>query len=75
MPIVGRRVGRVDAECFDGIDNVQHTFDFGSTGQPQQDVAARSYIEHSCAAPAGRDIPQNIDARRVTWSLRWRGRL
>jgi hypothetical protein len=28
VPIVGRCVGRVDAKRFDGVDNLQHAFDF-----------------------------------------------
>src|SRR6266702_4810273 len=63
VPIVGRCVGRVDAERLDGINNLQHAFDLGPTGQPQQDVAARPYIGHGCAALTARDSPQNIDAR------------
>jgi hypothetical protein len=63
VPIVRCGVGRVDAERLDGINNLQHAFDLRPTGQPQQDVAARPYIGHGCAALAGRDSPQNIDAR------------
>ncbi len=53
VPIVGRCVGRVDAERLDGINNLQHAFDLGPTGRLQQDVAAaRRYIGHGCAALA-----------------------
>jgi hypothetical protein len=52
VPIVGRCVGRVDAERLDGINNLQHAFDLGPTGQPQEDVAAGPYIGHGCATLA-----------------------
>ena len=45
VPIVGSCVGPVDAERLDGIDNLQYPFDLRPTGQPQQDLAARPYIQ------------------------------
>jgi hypothetical protein len=60
-PIVGRCVRRVDAERLDGIDNLQHAFDLGPTGQPQQDVAAGPYTR-----PKGRaDCAQSACAGDV----------
>ena len=63
MPIVGGGVGRIDAERLDGVGNLQHAFDLGPAGKPQQDVAAGPHVGHGHAALTGRDSPQDIDAR------------
>ena len=42
LPIIGRRVDRIDAERLNGIDELQHTLDLRTTGQPQQDLATRN---------------------------------
>ncbi len=63
VPIVRCCIGRINAERFDGVDNLQHAFDLGPTGKPQQDIAAWPHIGHGRAALPGRDGPQNIDAR------------
>jgi hypothetical protein len=34
LPIIGRRVDRIDAERLNGIDELQHTLDLRTTGQP-----------------------------------------
>ena len=63
VPIVVRGVGRVDAERLDGVDQLQHPFDFGPTGQPQQNVATGPHVGHGSAALARHDGPQDIDPR------------
>ncbi len=62
MPVVGRGVGRIDAERLDGIDQLQHALDLWPAGQPQQDFAARPDIGDSRAALARRDRSQDVDA-------------
>jgi hypothetical protein len=63
VPIVGGCVRRIDAERLDGVGNLQHAFDLGPAREPQEDVAAGPHIRHDRAALAGRDRPQNVDAR------------
>src|SRR5438105_1948939 len=63
LPIVERRVGRIDAEGFDAIDQVQHAFDFWPAGEPQQDLAAGSNVGHGRTTLVWRDGSQNVDAR------------
>ena len=53
-PIVGRGVGRIDAERFDNVDPLQHTFDLRPAG---------AHIGRGRAALAGRDSPDDVDAR------------
>jgi hypothetical protein len=63
MPIVGGGVGRIDVERLDRVCNLQHAFDVGPTGEPQQDVAAGPHVGHRHAALTGRDCPDDVDAR------------
>ena len=75
MPIVGRGVGRIDAERFDGIDQLQHALDFRPAGQAQQAFAAGLDIRHSRAALAGATarkmsmrettVPKSFDIQRT----------
>jgi hypothetical protein len=63
MPIVGCCVSRIDAERFYNVDPLQHALNLGPAGQPQQDLAAGAHIGHGRAALAGRDSPDDVDAR------------
>jgi hypothetical protein len=63
VPVVGRSVGRVDTQRLNGVDDLQYTFDFWPTRQPQQNVATRPHVRHGRAALTWRYSPQDVDAR------------
>src|ERR1700680_1394474 len=63
LPVIGRGVGRIDAERLDGVDLLQYALELGPAREPQQDVAAWLDVGHGRAALTGRDRPDNVDAR------------
>ena len=63
MPVIMCGFAGIDAQCFDRVCQLQHAFDLGPAGEPQQDVAAGTHIGHCRTALAGRNCAQYIDAR------------
>ena len=62
-PMIGSGVGWIDAERFDGVDRLQHTFNLRPAGQAQENFAARAHEGHGRERLAGMDGAQNVDAR------------
>jgi hypothetical protein len=63
MPMVGCGVSRIDAERLDGVDRLQHFFDFPPAGETQEDFCSGVHIGHGRIAFAGCHCAQDIDAR------------
>ena len=59
LPVVQRRVGRIDAERLDGIDRLQHLLDLRPPGNAQQTFPAGAHIRH-------RDVALGMTARRTS---------
>jgi hypothetical protein len=64
MPVIGRSVGRIDAECFYGVDRLKHFLDLPPTRQVQQALATGAYMRNGREGFARRDRSQNVDARQ-----------
>ena len=62
-PVIGRRVGRIDAEGFDGVDRREDTLDLRPTADAQQDVAAGTHEGQRLIGFARRDRSNDVDAR------------
>ncbi len=61
--MVRRCIGGIEAQRLDCIDRLQHAFDLGPAGEPQQTFAAGTNIADGRAGFARRDGTQNIDPR------------
>src|SRR6266852_6365341 len=63
LPVLWRRIGRIDAERLDGIDRLQHLFDLRPPGNAQQAFAAGAHKRHRDVALARHDGAQDVDVR------------
>ena len=61
-PMLWRGIRRVDAECLDEIDRLQHFLDFRPAGDVQQTFPARENMGHCRVALAWSDGAQDVDA-------------
>src|SRR5487761_782140 len=62
-PVFGRRVGRIDAEGFDGIDGGEDALDLRPAADAQQDLAAGTDERQRLIGFAWRDRAHDVDAR------------
>ena len=60
-PMGRRHILGIDAERFDRVDRFQNTLDFGPTGKPEQDFAARPYARDCGDRRSGFGGAQNVD--------------
>jgi hypothetical protein len=60
-PMGRRHILGIDAEHFDRVDRFQNTLDFGPTGEPEQDFAARPYARDCGDRRSGFGGAQNVD--------------
>ncbi len=61
-PMMRRDLGRIDANRFDGVDDLQNAFNLRPAVHPQQDVAAGTHEGQSLVVFAWRDRTHNVDA-------------
>ena len=61
-PVVGRCIGRVDADCFDRVDGVLHLIDLRRAENSEQDFAAGPHEGQCLVCLAGRHGAHDVDA-------------
>src|SRR5450432_2969558 len=62
-PMVGRGIGRIDAERLDGVDCLKHLLDFRPAGNAQQNLTAGAHIRHGRVSLAGPNRAKDVDTR------------
>ena len=62
-PVLGRGIGRIDAERFDDIDRVEDFLDFRPAGETQQALPAGTNKRHGRVALARTNGAQDVDPR------------
>ena len=63
VPVVRRRIRRINAKRLHSIDRLQDFLDLWPSGEAQQNLPTRTHIRHGRAALAWLYCAQNIDAR------------
>ena len=62
-PVIGRGVGRIDAERLDGVDHLQHLLDLLPAREMQQALAAWAHTRNGREGFTRADCLQDVDAR------------
>lgn len=62
-PMLGRDVGGIDVEAFDGVDRFEHALDLRPAADPQQAFRPGQHERHGRERRTGRDCAQYVNAR------------
>jgi hypothetical protein len=62
-PMIGTRIGRIDAELLDGVDSLEHVLDLGSAGKSEKNLPTRPHIRNGREDFTGHDSAQDVDPR------------